>query len=249
MKGLIIKLTISILVTVNPVSMLALDGNQGSSQTQRRWSVSVYLGSASSGPAKEWEKAMIAHGFNQTCVIDWFPWGGISQTTYPFSHTKVTGYRLPWMLKLHYSIKPPFAVDLVYSNTEIGETAGYTKTTGRFDVEYSVNTFSPIVSVEVIGFQFGVGPALYMANSIGKRYGGSLGEKRTKKVGLFIDFGFAVPPDKTRFFLEIKIQYRAVGQIKVGPYEIRTAEDLVIFPASNINYNHWFTGGGIGIRF
>lgn len=249
MKGLIIKLTISIVVTVYPISMLALDDNHNSSQTKRRWSVSVYLGSSSSGPAEEWEKAMKAHGFNQTCVIDWFPWGGISKTTYPSSHTKVACYRLPWMLKAHYSLKPPFGVGLVYSNTEIGDTSGYTKTTSRFDIEYSVNTFSPVVSVQVIGFQFGIGPALYMVNSIGKRHGEILGEKRTRKIGLFTDFGFAVPTDKSRLFFEIKIQYRAVGQIKVGSYEIRTTEDLVIFPASNINYNHWFIGGGIGIRF
>ena len=103
----------------------------------------------------------------------------------------------------------------------------------------------------MIGFQFGIGPALYMANSIGKRLSlrESLGEKKTKKIGLLIDFGLAIPPDKTRFFIEIKIQYRAEGQVEAGPYEIETTEDLVIFPASNINYNHWFIGAGLGIRF
>lgn len=251
MKVLIIALTISILITVYPVSILAIDADDDSNQKLRRWAVSAYLGSASSGPAEDLEKAMIAHGFNQTFEVDWFPFGGISQTTYPRSHTRTAMYRLPWMLRIHYLLKPPFGVGLVYSNTEIGNTAGYNEKTGRFDVEYSVNTFSPVVSVQVIGFQFGVGPALYMANSIGKRLslGESLGEKKTRKIGLLIDFGLAIPPDKTRFFFEIKIQYRAVGQVKVGPYEIITTEDFTIFPTTKVNYNHWFLGAGMGIRF
>lgn len=251
MKVLNIALTISILIAVYPGSMLALDANHDSNQKLRRWSVSVYLGSASSGPAKEWEKAMMAHGFNQTCVIDWFPFGGISQTTYPFSETGIARYRLPWMLNVHYSLNPLLGVGLVYSNTKIGDTAGYKETTGRFDVEYSVNTFSPVVSVQAMGFQFGIGPAFYMTNSIGKRLstGEIFGEKKTRKIGLLIDFGLAIPSSKSRLFFEIKIQYRAIGKVEVGPYEIETTEDLVIFPASNINYNHWFLGAGLGIRF
>lgn len=247
MKDLLVKLTISILITVYPVSMRALDGNHDSSQIQRRWSVSVYLGSALSGPAKDLEKAMIEYGFNQTFEVDWFPWGDISRTYYPRSNTETW----PWLLKIHYLLKPPFKVGLVYSNTEIGDTAGYNENTGRFDVEYSVNTISPVFSVQAIGFQFGVGPALYLANSIGKQVTGGeyLERKNTRKIGLLIDFGFAFPTEKTRFFVEFKAQFRAVGQVKVGPYKIEADNDLFIFPETKVNYNHWFIGGGIGVRF
>lgn len=251
MKVLFIALTISILITVYPVSILALDSDDDPNQKLRRWTVSAYLGSASSGPAKDLENAMKATGFDHR--YEWY-WGGAGPfygATYPNSNTRTALYRLPWILRIHYLLKPRFGVGLVYSNTEIGATAGYNEKTGRFDVEYSVNTFSPVVSVQVTGFQFGVGPALYMANSIGKRLtlGESLGEKKTRKLGFLIDLGFAFPPEKTRFFLEIKIQYRAVGQVEVGPYEIRATEDLVIFPTNKVNYNHWFLGAGMGIRF
>lgn len=223
----------------------------GSNQKLRRWTVSAYLGTASSGPAEDLEKAMIAHGFNQTAEVNWFPWGGISKTPYPSSHTKTAMYRLPWMLKMHYLLKPPFGVGLVYCNTDIGDTAGYTKATGRMDIKYSVITFSPIVSVQAIGFQFGIGPALHIANSFGEALTRGFmepGEKNHKKIGFLIDFGFAVPPEKSPFFLEIKIQYRVVGLAKVGPYEVRTTEDFKIFPTTKVNYNHWFIGLGLGIR-
>jgi len=141
MKVFIISLTINIFIAGYPVSILAFDSDDGSNQKQRRWTVSAYLGTASSDPAENFEKAMISHGFNQTFEMDWFPFGGISRTTYPFSHTGIARYRLLWLLKVHYSLNSPLGVGLVYSNTKIGDTAGYTETTGRFDVEYSVNTF------------------------------------------------------------------------------------------------------------
>ncbi|MFC2164024.1 hypothetical protein ACFLT2_03380 [Acidobacteriota bacterium] len=257
MKALIIALTITILIVVYPASILALDADNDSYQKrrrypkQRRWSVSVYLGSASSGPAEDLEKAMIAAGLDHRFVWYWAGAGPFYSDPYPSSSTKTTLYRLPWMIRIHYLVKPPFGVGLVYSNTEIGDTAGYNEKTSRFDVEYSVNTISPVVSVQAIGFQFGVGPALYMANSIGKRLSleESLGEKKTSKIGFLIDFGFAIPTGKTRFFVEFKAQFRAVEQVKVGPYEIKVDNDFFIFPETKVNYNHWFIGGGIGVRF
>jgi len=230
---------------------VGLGADDGSNQKLRRWAVSAYLGTTSSGPAKDLENAMKATGFDQIFEWYWGTQGPFYSDPYPDSHTGIRMYRLPWMLKIHYSLKPLFGVGLVFSNTEIGETHGFNEATGRLNIKYSVNTFSPIVSVQALGIQFGVGPALYIANSFGEVISGGMDpeEKNYRKIGFLIDSGFAFPPKKTRFFLEIKIQYRAVGQVKVGPYEIRTNEDFKIFPTTEVNYNHWFIGAGMGIRF
>ena len=60
MKVLIITLCISILISIYPASILALDSDDGSNQNSKRLTISAYFGTFSSGSAEKVETSMKA---------------------------------------------------------------------------------------------------------------------------------------------------------------------------------------------
>jgi hypothetical protein len=58
-------------------------------------------------------------------------------------------------------------------------------------------------------------------------------------------------PGRTRFFLDVRAQYRHAGRMTVGPYTpfAWPAGSPAPFPASEVRFNHWFAGVGPGVRF
>jgi hypothetical protein len=72
-----------------------------------------------------------------------------------------------------------------------------------------------------------------------------------KKWGFLLDLGLSIP-ENSRFFVELKVQYRSVGKIEIGPYESTFETEFVkasaTFPRSKVSYNHSFYGIGIGFR-
>lgn len=238
MKHLVIVITVIILISAYPVSLLAQNTDDGSSPKLRRWTVSLYLAGTLGGPAKDMEKAMVAGGFNQTSPGFFGP--GVS---HPFSiHGEYT-----YMIGISYIFKSPFAAGIIASRADLGETRGYRNPFLWLSPRYSVSTVAPIVSVQAKWFHFGIGPALHYAKSTQEKEGKEVSRKSIRKYGFIIDFGLTIPR-KSRFFVELKAQYRAVGQAKIGPYEVSSLDNSAILPATKVNYNHWFIGLGVGIR-
>ncbi len=244
MKHLVIVITVIILISAYPVSLLAQNTDDGSSPKLRRWTVSLYLAGTMGGPAKDVEKAMVAGGFNQTSTG---LFGGLGRS-HPFSRRGPQYYgEYTYMIGISYIFKSPFAAGIIASRADLGETRGYRDPFLWLSPRYSVSTVAPIVSVQAKWFHFGIGPALHYAKSTQENGGKEVSRKSIRKYGFIIDFGLTIPR-KSRFFVELKAQYRAVGQVKIGPYEASSLDNSAILPVTKVNYNHWFIGLGVGIR-
>ena len=245
MKRYILGIIISFLIIGYPASLIAQNTDNSPRQTPRRFSFSVCLATTSSGPARDLEKAMKDAGFNDTTYGSFFSPGPIY---HPFSRTGIGETGNPWMIYVHYLFKQPFGVGLVISEADIGETFGYQDSSFSFlFIKYAVRTYASVVTIQARGFRFGIGPALHYANSCQEYHGENIEKKSINRIGFLIDFGLSVP-EKSRFFVEIKAQYRAVGRVEIGPYEARFLDNSAILPTSKVNYDYWFIGLGLGIR-
>ena len=211
-------------------------------KTQRRLSLSYYLGHTSSGPASEIEMAMISSGWNETSPGFFGP-----AIKHPFSNTGFGALGFPWMLGLDYRIKAPFSLAVFFSNSAIGTTHGYHENRSSLFIDYSVSMVASTFSVQSEGMRLGAGPAIFTTN-VWNDDGSGGPVKKDNKIGFLIDFGLAIPTD-SHFFAELKVQYRKVGQVGIGPF-MDTGKILpATLPATKVSYDHWFTGFGLGKRY
>jgi hypothetical protein len=208
--------------------------------TAHRWHLTASVGTTSSGPASDIERAMVASGFNQTYH------GFLGPLTYPFSHTGIGEIGTPWMIAIRYSINPRVSVGFVLSDAPIGRTSGYGN--GRhLTVQYSVFVFSPIVGLQYEDIvRFGLGPAVFKTRCR-EEYAGR--EDSATKIGALLDLGISRPLFSSPFCVDLGVQYRYLGETHIGPYQ---STDLgtftAIFPVSSVTYNHIFVAVGLGVR-
>ena len=96
--------------------------------------------------------------------------------------------------------------------------------------------------------KIGIGPAVYFTKTweSGDHMGEPDCEYKQTKVGFLIDFGLRIPK-KTRFFFELNVQYRYVGNIEIGPFNEDPYRDEL--PQTTIKYNHVLISQGFGVRF
>jgi hypothetical protein len=224
-------------------SALGQEGVDSPAKPERRCHVTLSLGTTSSGPAGDIESAMVASGFNET--LDF-----LGRTEYPFSRTGISG--IPWMISLNYAIrqnaiKPTVLLGVIVSDAPIGMTFGYREPLLFLDIDYSVFTISPTVSVQFADvFHLGIGPALYTAKS--QQTGGTLTVSQSAtKVGALLDLGLSYPPH-SRFFAILSVQYRYVGKTTIGPFESSLGDSSATMPATSVSYSHSFVSVGMGIR-
>ncbi len=115
------------------------------------------------------------------------------------------------------------------------------------DIQYSLTTLAPILAIQVSDIlRLGAGPALYYPRTNTKSTGAEDQGKVSRKVGFLIDFSLALPA-KTKFFIELKIQYRKVGGVEIGPFKSKSLFYSTTLPPAVVNYNHWFIGLGFGL--
>ena len=210
---------------------------------QRRWSLSLsyHLAYTSSGPASDVEMAMISSGWDQgSCNIK--ECGKIYK--HPFSSTGFGGF--PWMLGFDYQIKTPFSLGVLFGNSNIGKTLGLHEERLSLNIDYSVRMVATTFSVQSKGVWLGAGPAIFTANAWKSSGAGAPIEKHNK-IGFLMDFGLAIPADYS-YFVELKVQYRKVGQVEIGPFMDTGKILTATFPATKVSYDHWFMGFGLGIR-
>jgi len=226
---------ISIILLLSVTSSLAFekDSENEHNKKLKRWSVSAWLGRSFSGPAKEIEKVMVDIGLNDSSggLL------GLKSYNHPRSEIGIT-----WMINGNYRLKQNFSVGVTISKSNIGTTHGYRDPT-PLRINYSVTTFAPIISVQANIFRFGLGPALHIAKSDATSV-----IKNHNKFGFLIDFSFTIP-ENSWFFLEFRAQYKGIGNVEIGPYEITVVlKDPIIFPKTEVNYNDWSLGIGLGFR-
>ena len=111
-------------------------------------------------------------------------------------------------------------------------------------------TYASIVSIQAKVIRIGIGPALHFAHSHQENGDNKIASKSTKKIGFLLDLSLFFPWE-SRFFGEIRAQYRSVGKVRIGPYESRSINlgYSAVLPPTKVNYNHWLIGLGFGIRF
>lgn len=242
MKKIMFVFALGLLLSGGDLFIFAKETSHDSKSGLKRWSISLSLATTSSGPAEDIEKAMVASGFNET-TYNFFRQGNIQ---HPFSRTGFDWFnRYSLMISAHYLLGPHFSVGVIVSESDIGRTHGACEGCLLF-IHYGVTTCAPVISGQAYGFRISIGPALYVVKSAQDQ--GI--NQQANKIGFLLDFGLTFP-EKSRFFVELKGQYRLVGETIIGPYEEKSLWDDVssTFPAAKVNYNHWFLGGGIGFRF
>ena len=171
---------------------------------------------------------------------------------HPYSLTGVNFQKgTPWMLTTYYRFKSPFVIGAIFSRTQIGTTYGH-RTNGAIgtylDISYAITTFSSVLAIQVKNIlQIGMGPALYSPQTSADGFRTFDRSSIDSRLGLLIDFSLSVP-SRSHFFGEVKIQYRKVGQVMVGPWNQEGLTSSTL-GAVDVNYDHWFFGLGFGLAF
>jgi len=212
----------------------------------RRWSLSFSLGTTSSGPVKDIEKAMIRDGFGETLPGGWF--GG--PVEHPVSHTGFGEIGAPWTIQITYRIKQQMKGTVLIAHAPIGFTSGYH--TGP-KIFLDLNCYSTIVSPMLVYKLFdilhlGLGPALSI-NKIEQEDVGEIIYREQKSLFGVLLQASLLYPQKTRFFVQCNVQYRYLGKATFGPFkDTYRGISLAQLNPFEANFSHVFVGFGIGIR-
>jgi hypothetical protein len=173
---------------------------------------------------------------------------------HPFSSTGFGTTGFPVLVEGGYRLRHALLVEALFSNTPIGSTNGYHAPVEFLDVHYGVTSVAALLSLGNRGFQFGAGPALHVVHAAGGGDSGRLPPQSNEtKIGWIVQ-GRAELPARSRFFVNLALNYSFVGSAVVGPFttafsDAQATSTNVILPATRIGYNHWFAGIGPGVRF
>ncbi len=204
----------------------------------KRFSISGYSGAPIGGPSGDLEAEMRTAGFDKTTQCWFFCEGAIR---HPKSYAPGTS----GMLALKYRLRRRLAVQLLYASTSTGETIGAAGGTfgGLLILRHGVNTLAAVATLQEGPLLLGLGPALYMLSASDTH--GETGE--ATKLGLVFDAGLQFPHN-SRFFVDLRAQYRWVGSASFGPYTASGFDDSAVLPEFSLNFNHAWFGLGFGIR-
>ena len=207
----------------------------------KKWSIGVHMGWVPGGPSKRIEEHMSNNGFDDHSSGGWFGSG----RQYPYSEKFMPSL----MLSVKYYLKPKLAIGIVGGISNLGSTHGYFASSGYVQVENKLSYFAPVISYNYYDIvRIGVGPAVYFTKtweSSGHPEGIELDYRHTK-LGFVIDFGLRIPK-KTRCFFELNLQYRYVGSLDIGPFNVNSYNPEL--PPASISFNHVMISQGFGIRF
>jgi len=210
----------------------------------KKWSIGVHMGWVPGGPSKRIEEHMSNNGFDRHSSGGWF---GGSGRQYPYSDKFMPSL----MLSIKYYLKPRLAIGMLGGISNLGSTHGYCIANfgDRVHVENRLSYFAPVISYNYYDIvRIGVGPAVYFTRTWEEGYNpeGSLAEYEHTKLGFVLDFGLRIPK-KTRCFFELNMQYRYVGKLDIGPFNVDPYNPEL--PQASISFNHVMISQGFGIRF
>lgn len=242
---------ISALLFVGPsLCLMAKEQDTLAKKQLRRWALSASFVVGPSVPAQDMHAAFIKEGFDGVAVFSGFSlFGsgfGAGEVKYPVS-TK--GGTSSGSIELSYLFSQHFRASLMAFTAEKGWSNGY-RSYHELGFHYSSKSYAQVFSFQDSLFRIGVGPLLYDISTITTQSLFQYREDRTRKrhVGLLFDFGLFVPR-QSRFFLELKAQYRLLPSLKIGPCDLGTFQgDDIFFPETRVSPNRWQLGLGLGVR-
>ncbi|MCP4724598.1 MAG: hypothetical protein GY863_06165, partial [bacterium] len=170
---------------------------------------------------------------------------------YPHSETGIGGFgSYPWLVSIQRSFSDKMSAGITVSWTRIGETTGLRDDYYFLEVEYSVLTVASVIELHLFNFlNIGAGPAMYIAESCQIEPQDQItARNQSTMFGYLIDLGLMIP-SKRRSYFEIKWQYRGVGDVDVGPYDVTLPDGTMTFSGSRVKFNHSYLGLGLGVRF
>ncbi len=223
--------------------------NLAKPRPDRRWAASVVVGTTSSGPASDLEDAMRAARFDENrgaCIFGLcFP-----GTNHPFSKTGFGQSGFPWAISAHRWLSSWYGAGLSAGFTDIGTTSGQRRDSGEYlNLQYRVATVAPLLMLRPApGLHTGIGPALFTTTFTTGPAPAALYQTQTRSAGLLWEAGVTVPP-RSRVFGEFLVQYRHVGRVGAGPFDVTNGFTTSTLPSANVQMNHWFLGVGAGVRF
>jgi hypothetical protein len=227
------------LLAVSTVGMGQAQSTDESPEPQlKRFSISGYFGGTSGGPAGDLEAEMRTAGFDKTTQCWMFCEGSIH-------HPKTYASGTSSMVALKYRLRQRLAVQLLYGGTSTGETIGAAGGTfgGLLILHHGVTTLATVATLQEGPLLLGLGPALYMLRVSDTH--GETGE--ATKLGLVFDAGLQFPHN-SRFFVDLRAQYRWVGSASIGPYAASSFDDAAVLPEFSPSFNHAWFGLGFGFR-
>jgi opacity protein-like surface antigen len=216
------------------------DGSEPSPEPElKRFSLSFYVGAAKGGPNGEIESAMRANGFDASTACWLFCSGTLA---HPKSYAPEAD---GGMIVAKYRLRHRFAIQLVYGDNGTGQVIGAAGSWSTLIVDHGVTTVASIVSFEEGPLQLGLGPALYRVR-VSDDPGGNRAVASTTRLGLLADAGVQLPWN-SRFFVDLRAQYRLVGSTSFGPVETGLFDETS-FPGMTVSFNHAYIAIGFGFR-
>jgi hypothetical protein len=240
-------LVVFLLIVTFATSVVAQEATEEAKQKHRRWTLAVHIGFSSGGPAGDIEALMTTAGFDKTTTQ---PFGLPGAEDHPYSLTGLDFQSgAPWMVSVNFLHKSPFSLGIVVGDTPIGTTFGFHAAPDLdLNLQYSTGVLAPIFSLQAADvLRLGIGPAIYYpqtgTTSLDTEDQGNL----KSKSGFLLDFGLTLP-SKSHLFLELRVQYRSVGSVTIGPFERGIVIKRTV-PAGQVDYDHWLFGLGFGFGF
>jgi hypothetical protein len=206
-----------------------------------RWFIAIEVGATSSGPAPDVEQAMRASGFGDTS----HGFGGA--LAHPFS--RMAGDRLPLALDLQYRVRGPWAVGFLLIDAPMRETFGYSATPVLpLSLHSRVRSVGAIAAWKSRAMRVGVGPAWHISRVRRSSLPFELWNTHSQ-LGLVTQVSMSLPVE-SRFYVDFGLQYHFVGRTMVSQHTFTSGiGPNLVFPATSVQFNHWFVGIGPGIRF
>lgn len=205
------------------------------------WTVTVYLGASSRGPATDLEAAMIANGWDERGGVGCGFFGCSSGSPSPTSNS----FANPLLLGIRYQLRSLYAAEFMFGQALSGYTSGH-RDDEDLNIDHAGIIVSPLLSVGNRHVRASVGPALlrtkwmYWEAALDREQD----EQTTIALGWVGGVGVGIPL-LSRFVLEFQGQYRGFGSSDLKSY--RGARHT--FPAISASSEHRYFAAGLGARF
>jgi len=202
---------------------------------------SVLFGKSSVRAGQELESAMTAAGFADNTY-------GWSSGNVPF-----TSEGSPNTFMAHYRVRSRFSAGVIVASTGESETIGWHDLAQSLHVDHGARSIAVTASAKFKVLRLEFGPAWNQTRILHSGSaaipGNSSSWNKENKLG-FIAGATLTLPVVSIICLDAGLQYRYIGSSVAGPYTPAAwAGTQATFPATNINFSHWFFGFGPSIRF
>jgi hypothetical protein len=217
----------------------------------RDWDAFWVLGSTSSGPARDLERAMRDAQFdgNQGYCFLGFCLPG---SDLPLSRTGIGETGVPWHVGVDRAWRGRIGLGGFVGRSAIGATRGLDRNSyAALNLSYAVSSTGLMATVAPVrGVKLGAGAAAFVTTVTQEEGPRVVTRRRHTSPGAVLEARAAVPTG-TRVFAALVVQGRLLGRQRVGPYDVTDGLTGITasFPATSVRVSHWFAGVGIGTRF